>query len=262
MSKSPGDKTTWTMHQTSSQYVAIQRATRTQRRRHIASHHSDGRECCHRQTIRVEKHRFNHSHLLHLVALALAVLVLALADPALATVVAPRTRTLVYAYSPVRGGHHRRHRLGAMYRHQVTCQIMLATERPATRLVVARIRLRAVRVVRLCVGLEVVRASERSGAQRARILLLGVTLHILHPSSSSGRARHRSVGANGGDRRDSGQLGRDVRRRYRVLSDTHSGRVVVLLVNLRLRVVVRRSRAANTDVLRLRRLIVREAATR
>lgn len=76
---------------------------------------------------------------------------LVLADPTLATVVAPAPRA--FANTNRRS----RHSVGAVDGDKVTSQIMLATERPAARLVMAYVGLSTVRVVSLNVGLEVIR---------------------------------------------------------------------------------------------------------
>jgi len=140
---------------------------------------------------------------------AVAALVLAVVSPGctayLATDAAARAYTNSLAVLDVLLG------LAAMNRDEVTSQVVLATEGTTTRLVVAGVRLGAVGVMRLDMGLQIESASESSGTGGALILALGILrvnilAHVLllhgplasHDGRGSGMGRELSGDVGGG----------------------------------------------------------------
>ena len=102
----------------------------------------------------------NGNHLLDVVAIT--TLLLSVVEPAAATLITPSAAAPFNA-NGVRGlaGGQGRRGLSAVDGHHVAGEIVLAAEGAATRLMVASVGLKTVRVVRLDVRLEVVGAGKR-----------------------------------------------------------------------------------------------------
>ncbi len=161
-------------------------------------------------------HRDNTTRRRSLHIIAITARLLSLVNPAATALVTPSTTPTVDTDGPRRVPCLQRgHRLRTMDGDHMTGKVVLATERTTTRLVVASVGFKTVRVVRLDMSLEIVGAGERCGqlsdtqaeqggeqhTSRARgtlILALRVLMHVLHlgPLDAEGRV----MGADGGVR--------------------------------------------------------------